>query len=103
MIVDLRFLLISAFITISCFLLATISATRTVDSFLSKSDHQRLQQIFSDGYKSSDLQSIYYAVINSKAIPADVKTNLCKKLAGIHAESKLNVSSVIIQQSRVIK
>ena len=88
---------ISALIAVlSCFL-AFISATRTVDNYLSKADNQRLQQIFNEGVKSSDLQSIYYSVINSKAIPADVKANLCKKLSGLHAESKLNVSQILIK------
>lgn len=79
-----------------CFCLASIDATRTVDNFLSKSDHQRLQQIFSEGVKSSDLQNIYYSVINSKNIPADGKTALCKKLAGLYADSKLNVGFSIL-------
>lgn len=89
---SLFFSTFTALITVLAFLLASIDATRTVDSFLSKPDHQRLDEIFNDGVKSTDLQSIYYSAINSKAIPADVKSNLCKKLSGLHAESKLNVS-----------
>jgi hypothetical protein len=68
-----------------------ISATRTVDNFLSKSDLQRLQQIFNDGIKSNDLQTIYYSVINSKKIPTESKESLCKKLPGLYKDSKLNV------------
>lgn len=79
----LGIVLISVFATLC-------SATRSVDNFLSKSDHQRLQKIFADGLKSNDLQTIYYSVINSQNIPADSKANLCKKLAGYHKESKLN-------------
>lgn len=71
-------------------LVTYISATQTVDNFLSKSDHQRLQQIFSDGLKSNDLQTIYYSVINSNKITPDSKSALCKKLSGLHKESKLN-------------
>ncbi|CAO1364736.1 unnamed protein product [Diamesa serratosioi] len=63
------------------------SATRTVDNSLCKGNQQRLQQVFQDGLKSSDLQSIYYSVINHSS--AD-KTSLCKKLATIYADSKLN-------------
>jgi hypothetical protein len=82
---------------------STIDATRTVDSFLSKADHQRLNQIFSDGFKSADLQSIYYSAINSKALAADVKANLCKKLSALHAESKLNASrQLLITSLRLI-
>lgn len=88
-----------ALITIVCVCLASIDATRTVDNFFTKSDHQRLQQIFSEGIKSSDLQNIYYSVINSKNIPADGKTALCKKLAGLYADSKLNVSFPILTTS----
>lgn len=72
-----------------------ISATRTIDNFLSKSDLQRLQQIFNDGIKSNDLQTIYYSVINSKKIPSENKESLCKKLPGLHKDSKLNVSIYI--------
>ncbi|KAG5677239.1 hypothetical protein PVAND_007013 [Polypedilum vanderplanki] len=67
-----------------------VYATRTVDNFLSKSDLQRLNQIFADGLQSSDLQTLYYSVINSKNVPADIKSNLCKKLSALHSESKLN-------------
>ncbi|CRK95597.1 CLUMA_CG009056, isoform A [Clunio marinus] len=77
-------------LSVYCFLIASINATRTVDNFLSQSDVQKLQNIYNEGLKSNDLQSIYYSVINSKAIPADVKANLCKKLSTIHTESKLN-------------
>lgn len=91
----LTFLLVPAFIVVLGFILSSVKATRTVDNYLSKADNQRIQQIFSDGIKSSDLQTIYYSVINSKAIPADVKANLCKKLPGFHTESKLNVSKSI--------
>lgn len=73
-------------------LVTYISATRTIDNFLSKSDLQRLQQIFNDGIKSSDLQNIYYSVINSKKIPTETKDSLCKKLPGLYKDSKLNVS-----------
>ncbi|KAL7046869.1 hypothetical protein ACKWTF_002726 [Chironomus riparius] len=71
-------------------LVTYISATRTIDNFLSKSDLQRVQQIFNDGIKSSDLQTIYYSVINSKKIPSETKDSLCKKLPGLYKDSKLN-------------
>jgi len=77
-----------------------INATRTVDSFLSNQDHQRLQQIFRDGLKSNDLQSIFYSIVNSKSIPAEEKTSLCKKIAAVYAESKLNVSIAKMKRKR---
>lgn len=48
-----------------------------------------MQQIFTDGLKSNDLQSIYYSAINSKNIPAATKTEVCKKLSGLFTDSKL--------------
>lgn len=69
---------------------AGVYATRSVDNFLSKSDFQRLNQIFSDGFQSNDLQTLFYSVTNSKNIPADQKSALCKKLPGLYGDSKLN-------------
>lgn len=83
----MKFIKILASITALMLIATCISATQTIDNFLSKSDLQRLQQIFTDGLKSSDLQSIYYSAINSNNIPN--KAELCKKLSGLYAESKL--------------
>lgn len=88
-------IIIIAVIVLLLAIVSIVNATRTIDNFLAKPDHQRLQQIFADGLKSSDLQSVYYSVISSKAIPANEKANLCKKLEDLHSESKLNVSYYI--------
>jgi capsular polysaccharide biosynthesis protein len=69
-----------------------VNATQTVDNFLNKNDHQRLEIVFDEGLKSTDIMAVYYSVINSKNIPAGVKTNLCAKLAVYHKDSKLGVS-----------
>jgi hypothetical protein len=71
---------------------ACVCATRSVDNFLSKSDFQRLNQIFAEGLQSSDLTNLYYSAINAKNVAADTKASVCKKLAGLYSESKLNVS-----------
>ena len=68
------------------------AATKTVGNFLSTADQQRLQQVFLDGLKSTDLQSIYYSSINLNSISAADKQGVCKKLAGFYADSKYNVS-----------
>lgn len=84
-----HFTLFTASLTTLLLIASSGSATQTIDNFLSQSDLQRLQQTFTDGLKSTDIQSIYYSAINSKNIPAATKTEVCKKLSGLYSESKL--------------
>uniref|UniRef100_U5EVZ5 Dolichyl-diphosphooligosaccharide--protein glycosyltransferase subunit 2 n=1 Tax=Corethrella appendiculata TaxID=1370023 RepID=U5EVZ5_9DIPT len=63
---------------------------RTVVNHLSSADLDRLDKVFLDGFKSNDLQSIYYSSFNLKQItPAD-KLATCKRLLASYSDSKLN-------------
>uniref|UniRef100_A0A1L8E1D4 Dolichyl-diphosphooligosaccharide--protein glycosyltransferase subunit 2 n=1 Tax=Nyssomyia neivai TaxID=330878 RepID=A0A1L8E1D4_9DIPT len=66
------------------------SGDRTTSNYLSATD-ERLQRVFLDGVKSSDLQTIYYSVLNygSRLATAE-KEALCTRVKSLHAESKLN-------------
>ncbi|XP_059615682.1 dolichyl-diphosphooligosaccharide--protein glycosyltransferase subunit 2 [Phlebotomus argentipes] len=70
--------------------LVICAADRTTNSYLSPTD-ERLQRVFVEGVKSSDLQTIYYSVLNygSRLTAAD-KTALCTRVKTLHADSKLN-------------
>ncbi|KAH8316693.1 hypothetical protein KR067_013529, partial [Drosophila pandora] len=79
-------------LTLLC-VLAAFGATwsaRTVDNHLGAKDLTRLQKVFVDGYGSSDLQSIFFSSLNIQLTDASQKEPLCKKIATLHAESKLN-------------
>ncbi|XP_017125187.1 dolichyl-diphosphooligosaccharide--protein glycosyltransferase subunit 2 [Drosophila elegans] len=65
-------------------------SARTVDSHLGQKDLTRLQKVFVDGFGSSDLQSIFFSSLNIQLTDATQKEPLCKKIATLHAESKLN-------------
>lgn len=67
-------------------------ALRAIDNHLTSDDSVRLQQVFIDGFKSNDLQSIYYSALNSDNLSANEKTEVCSRLVDLHGESKLNVS-----------
>lgn len=76
-------------------MLAAFGATwsaRTVDNHLGPKDLTRLQKVFVDGYGSGDLQAIFFSSLNIQLTDASQKEPLCKKIAALHAESKLNVS-----------
>ncbi|XP_017049749.1 dolichyl-diphosphooligosaccharide--protein glycosyltransferase subunit 2 [Drosophila ficusphila] len=62
----------------------------TVDSHLGPKDLSRLQKVFVDGFGSSDLQSIFFSSLNIQLTDATQKEPICKKIATLHAESKLN-------------
>ena len=49
-----------------------------------------------DGLKSTDLQSIYYSVINLKSIKNDEKTNICSRISNFAKDSKINVSLFVV-------
>uniref|UniRef100_A0A6B2E9V1 Dolichyl-diphosphooligosaccharide--protein glycosyltransferase subunit 2 n=1 Tax=Phlebotomus kandelakii TaxID=1109342 RepID=A0A6B2E9V1_9DIPT len=67
-----------------------ISADRTTNNYLSPTD-ERLQRVFLDGVRSSDLQTIYYSVLNyGSRLSVAEKTALCTRVKSLHAESKLN-------------
>lgn len=68
-----------------------IYAAKSINSHLSSVDDQRLQQVFADGLKSNDIQSIYYGALNYKAITPAEKQEACKRIVQIHKDSKLNV------------
>uniref|UniRef100_A0A1B0CEI4 Dolichyl-diphosphooligosaccharide--protein glycosyltransferase subunit 2 n=1 Tax=Lutzomyia longipalpis TaxID=7200 RepID=A0A1B0CEI4_LUTLO len=66
------------------------AADRTTSSYLSPTD-ERLQRVFLDGVKSSDLQTIYYSVLNyGSRLSSAEKEALCSRVKSLHAESKLN-------------
>ncbi|XP_002138871.2 dolichyl-diphosphooligosaccharide--protein glycosyltransferase subunit 2 [Drosophila pseudoobscura] len=65
-------------------------STRTVDSHLGPKDLTRLQKVFVDGFGSSDLQAIFFSSLNIQLTDATQKEPLCKKIAALHQESKLN-------------
>ncbi|EDW48359.1 dolichyl-diphosphooligosaccharide--protein glycosyltransferase subunit 2 [Drosophila sechellia] len=65
-------------------------SSRTVDSHLGQKDLSRLQKVFVDGFGSSDLQSIFFSSLNIQLTDATQKEPLCKKIATLHSESKLN-------------
>lgn len=65
-------------------------AAKTLDSHLGVTDLSRLQKVFSDGIKSNDIQTIYYSAINLDKLTKDEKDGICKRLAEVHVESKLN-------------
>lgn len=66
------------------------ASTRTVLNHLSSSDLQRLENVFTDGINSNDLQTIYYSAINNNKITKNEKDNVCKKVQQAYGESKLN-------------
>ncbi|KAH8347702.1 hypothetical protein KR084_000312, partial [Drosophila pseudotakahashii] len=65
-------------------------SARTVDSHLGQKDLSRLQNVFVDGFGSSDLQSVFFSSLNIQLTDAKQKEPLCNKIATLHAESKLN-------------
>lgn len=67
-------------------------ALRAIDNHLSSEDTARLNQVFKDGIKSNDLQSIYFSSLNLKDLSVQEKTDVCNKLDSLHGDSKLNVS-----------
>lgn len=66
------------------------NAAKTIDSHLSGADIQRLQQVFGEGLKSNDIQSVYYGAINLAMPPPKEKDETCKRVAKLHKDSKLN-------------
>lgn len=73
-----------------------LTSTRTVQQCLSDSDTARYSQVFVDGLKSNDLQSVYYSAINHNTATEAEKKDVCKRLVALHTESKLNVSSTLV-------
>lgn len=71
--------------------LAHINATRTVNTQLNANDLTRLQKVFSDGIKSSDLQSLYYSAINYAQLNSNEKKDICSRITKVYSDSKLNV------------
>lgn len=71
-------------------------ALRAIENHLSHEDNARLKQVFVDGIKSNDLQAIYFSSLNLKDLSAKEKTDVCSRLATLHAESKLNVSFLFL-------
>lgn len=67
-------------------------ALRAIDNHLTSDDSVRLQQVFIDGFKSNDLQSIHFSASNLDDLSSNEKTDVCSRLVDLHAESKLNVS-----------
>lgn len=78
---------------LSIFLLG--DALRAIDNHLTSEDNVRLQQVFVDGIKSNDLQSIYFGALNLNDLSATEKNEACQRLVNLHTESKLNVSVLL--------
>lgn len=66
------------------------NAAKTINSHLSGADLQRLQQVFGEGLKSNDIQSVYYGAINFGKTTPKEKEEACKLVAKLHKDSKLN-------------
>lgn len=62
-----------------------------MESHLSAVDLERFQSIFSEAIFSDDLQTLYYAAINLKDVPARAKEHACNNLLSFYESSKLNV------------
>uniref|UniRef100_A0A2M3YZ40 Dolichyl-diphosphooligosaccharide--protein glycosyltransferase subunit 2 n=1 Tax=Anopheles braziliensis TaxID=58242 RepID=A0A2M3YZ40_9DIPT len=71
----------------TCF--AATPTQRTVSVHLTAQDQDRFDKVFSEGLKSSDLQSLYYTSANVP-LPAGDAASTCKRLLTVHGESKLN-------------
>lgn len=67
-----------------------VNAAKTIDSHLSGADLQRLQQVFGEGFKSNDIQSVYYGAINFATPTYKEKEETCRRIAKLHKDSKLN-------------
>lgn len=67
-------------------------ALRAIDNYLTSEDNARLQQVFVDGIKSTDLQAIYFSALNLKDLTAQQTEAACQRLVNLHTESKLNVN-----------
>lgn len=67
-------------------------ALRAIDNHLTSDDTARLNQVFVDGIKSNDLQSIYFSALKFKDLSEEDKTNACNRHVNLYRESKLNVS-----------
>ncbi|ETN61184.1 ribophorin ii [Anopheles darlingi] len=67
---------------------AATATQRTVSVHLTAQDQDRFDKVFSEGLKSSDLQSLYYTSANVPLPAGDAST--CKRLLAVHGESKLN-------------
>lgn len=69
-------------------------AARPINSHLSGSDLDRLNRVFQDGIKSNDLQTIFYSAVYGKELDLAAVKEACQRLEKLHADSKLNVSTV---------
>lgn len=77
-------------------------AARTINGHLSGSDLDRLDRVFQEGIKSNDLQTIFYSAVNGKSLNVADVNGACQRLEKLHAESKLNVSSMAIVNHNTI-
>lgn len=68
------------------------NALRAIDNSLSSDDNARLKQVFLDGFKSNDIQAVYFGALNLKELSAQEKNSACSRLPSLYSESKLNVS-----------
>lgn len=75
----------------SSFLLA--EAHLAVNDSLNGDDRLRIQELFQNGIKSSNLEAIYYSAVNIKdLLNEDDKLKVCSRLQNLHSESKFDVS-----------
>lgn len=73
-------------------MLAFSEAANTINSHLSASDRERLNQVFVEGLKTNDLQAIYFSALNLDQLTSEEKSSVCTRIILLHSESKLNVS-----------
>lgn len=69
-------------------------AARPINSHLSGSDLDRLNRVFQEGIKSSDLQTIFYSAVYGTGLDLAAIKEACQRLEKLHADSKLNVNII---------
>lgn len=69
--------------------LAGTWAAPSVVNHISSADQARFDEIFSEGLRSRDIQSIYYSTLSDKSTRGETKV-VCLQLIETYTESKLN-------------
>lgn len=77
-------------VAIICLAHCSLAAQRVIDDHLTDADLQRLQLVFKDAVTSSDIQAVYFGVVNTKSIDAPLKKATCGHITKLYKESKLN-------------
>lgn len=96
---DKGFLLV-AFV---CLARSALATPRVIADHLSDADLQRLQLVFRDGLTSTDIQSVYFGVLNTKPIDPATSRVTCDHITKLYKESKLNEFEKIYYLSATYK